>query len=73
MIVSVLYITSPRLIYFIIGSVYLLTPFTHFTHSSPHPPQATTNLLYKGCFWHFKGVCLTPHKYSTARSYFYFC
>ena len=29
-----LYITSPWLIYFITGSLYLLTTFTHFTHPS---------------------------------------
>ena len=34
--------------YFITGSLYLLTPFTHFAPpSSPHPPSplVTTNLL----------------------------
>ena len=30
-----LYITSPGLVYFIPGSLYLSTPFIHFTH--PHP------------------------------------
>ena len=30
--VAMLYITSPWLTYFITGSLYLLTPFTHFSH-----------------------------------------
>ena len=35
-IVTMLYITSPGPIYFITGSLYLLTIFTHFTRP-PHP------------------------------------
>ena len=32
--VAMLYIISLRLVYFITGSLYLLIPFTHFTHPS---------------------------------------
>ena len=39
-----LYITSSGLIYLITGSLYLLIPFTHFTHP-PSPPVATTCLF----------------------------
>ena len=39
-IVSILYITSWWLIYFITGSLYLLTPFTHFT--TPYPLTTTS-------------------------------
>ena len=38
-LVTMLYITSPWLIYFITGSLYLLTPFTHFIHH-PCPPTS---------------------------------
>ena len=41
-IVTTLYSTSPRLIYFITRNLYLLTPFTHLTHPAP---LATTNLF----------------------------
>ena len=38
-----LYIISPWLIYFITGSLYLLTP--HFAHPPQTPPLATTDLF----------------------------
>ena len=41
-IVTMLYITSPRLPYFITGSLYLSAPFTHFIQS---PPLATTRFF----------------------------
>ena len=44
--VSTMYITSPWLIYFIPGSLYLLTPFSHSPHPIPPPPLATTNLFF---------------------------
>ena len=43
-LVTMLYITSPGLIYFITGYVYLLTLFTHFSVPGTSP-LATTNLL----------------------------
>lgn len=56
MIISTLYITSPGLIYFISGSVYLLTPWTHFTHSAPHP------------LWQ-PPICSKRDVFSTSREY----
>ena len=44
-IVTMLYFTSPWLIYFITGILYLLPPFTHFTHPPPLSPLTTTNLF----------------------------
>ena len=44
-IVTMLYITSPQLIYLITGSLYLLTPFTHFTYPQTPSPLATTHLF----------------------------
>ena len=38
---AMLYIISPLLTYFITGSLYLLSPFTHFAHPSPE----ATNLF----------------------------
>ena len=38
---AMLYIISPLLTYFITGSLYLLSLFTHFAH----PPPAATNLF----------------------------
>ena len=43
-IVTTLYSTSPRLIYFITRNLYLLTPFTHFCPLLTLP-LATTNLF----------------------------
>ena len=49
MIVTMLYVTSPRLIYLITGSLYLLTTYTRFAHlhsfCPPTPALATTNLV----------------------------
>lgn len=42
--VTMLYIISPLLIYFMTGMLCLWTPFSHFTHFQP-PLLATTNLL----------------------------
>ena len=40
------YTLHPHDIYFITGSLYLLTPFTHFAHPLPPPlPLATTHLF----------------------------
>ena len=49
-IVTMLYITSPELIYLITGSLYLLTTFTRFLH--PLPP-ATSNHQSVLCFCEF--------------------
>lgn len=51
--VTMLYITSPRLIYFITGSLYLWTPSTHFTHfplstSGDHPSALC---IYELVYW----------------------
>ena len=43
-IVIMIHVTSPRLISFMIGSLYLLTTFTHSAHPSPLF-LATTNLF----------------------------
>ena len=50
---SMLYTTSPWLIYFILGSLYLLTPFPHFVH----PPTSLSSgnhqavlSIYAFCF-----------------------
>ena len=50
-----LYITSPWLTYFIAGSLYLSTPFTHFTlplRPIPAKPLATTNLFSVSMSWY---------------------
>lgn len=38
-IVTMLYITSPGIVYLMIGSLYLWTTFTHFLCPPPHPPS----------------------------------
>ena len=44
-IVTMLYIPSPRLTHFIMGSLYLLIPFTHFSHfHCQSRPLETTNM-----------------------------
>ena len=61
-----LYITSPWFIYFITGSLYLLTPLTYYT--SPHfPPLAATNLFSVSmssvflCFLFLDSTCKWGH------------
>ena len=41
-----LYITSPWPIYFINGTFYLLTPFTHITHPLPSASGNRQSVLY---------------------------
>ena len=48
--VTMLYITSPGPIYFITGSLYTLTTFTHFTHT---PPLASGNCQSVPFFYEF--------------------
>lgn len=44
-IVPLLYVTSPRLTYFIAGSFHLWIPFTHFVHPQHRHPLATAILF----------------------------
>lgn len=46
-VVAMLYVTSPGLIHFITGSLYLLITFTHFAHpSTPTSGKPQINFLY---------------------------
>ena len=49
--VTLLYITSRRLVYLIAGSLYLLTIFTHFTHPPQHPTSGKHQPVL--CFYEF--------------------
>lgn len=53
--IVILYVTSPSLIYVIIGGLYLLTAFAHFANPPPLP-LATTNLFSYLQVWFL--VCL---------------
>ena len=57
-IVTMPYITSPGLTYFITGSLYLLTPFSHFMHPYPRlwQPQICSVYLWFQVFYF-----LVPH------------
>ena len=44
-IVTMLYIISSHLVYFITGCLYLFNTFTHFTHTHSAPPAAN-NLFF---------------------------
>lgn len=44
-IVTMLYITAARLVYFITGNLYLLTPFTHFIQP-PSPVNLTMTIPF---------------------------
>ena len=60
-IATMVFITSPWLLYFITRSLYLLTPFTHFTHL-PLPTSLETTILLSvwiGFWWSF---CLFAFK-----------
>lgn len=59
--VTMLYITSPWLIYLINESLYLLIPFTHFTH--PHLPSSGNHQAVL-CEFCFSGIIL-HHSYKT--------
>ena len=65
--VSMLYITSPGLIYFITGSLYLLSPFTHFAHPPRPRPLAITSLFTVSVS--LVSVCLFFRFYIQMRSY----
>ena len=53
-----LYITPPRLIYFITGSLYVLTPFTHFIYP---PPPFWQHPIYSLCLSSFFFFLKIPH------------
>ena len=58
-ILAMQYVTYPWPIYFVTGNLFLLPPFTHFSHSLP-PPLATPNLfsIYRHGFLLFSFVCV---------------
>ena len=65
-IVIMLYITASGLNYFLAGHLYLLTPFTHFTH----PPPSSASNSCQSVLWVFEfsilGFCFSV---SHMRSY----
>lgn len=54
-IVSMLYTMSPGLIYFVTGSLHLLTPFTHFAH--PLPPTSGKRYYSQDLWVQFLFIC----------------
>ena len=50
-LVTMLYVTSPGLIYLITGSLYLLTPFTQFTRPLPPAPASGDYHLLSVCIY----------------------
>lgn len=48
-----LYLKSPRLTYFIIGHLYLVTLFTNFAHHTPPPTSASGNHQSVLCMYEF--------------------
>ena len=50
-IVAMLYVTPPWRIYFITGSSYVLTPFTHFAHSITPTPNIWQPPIYSLFLW----------------------
>ena len=58
-IVSMLYMTSPRLMHFITGYLYPLVLFNHFAHPLPFPKHLEDNSLSSSCS--AVPSCLRPH------------